>query len=205
MMNQDRRKFIGYLAGSILFPKLVLGSPKRKLIVGNLELEIVDPSNVSNSAEYVDPNNTGNPIVHIPENMLNEFVTKNFKLGEFARINDPEKIAGTKIEHYQTSSGLYHTFIRLDTGLPVALQKLRDNFGQALTIKSPFRNITYNERCNGKSGSRHVSGQAADIVPSSGQGLGKLYDLADKQFANGGVGKYSTFIHVDVRGFKARW
>ena len=55
--------------------------------------------------------------------------------------------------------------------------------------------------------SRHMIGEALDLKTPEGLTVNQFAALAEKvpQFANGGIGIYSWGIHVDVRGWKARW
>ena len=41
--------------------------------------------------------------------------------------------------------------------------------------------------------------RATKMTPSN------VYNHANRIFSNGGVGKYNTFTHVDVRGYRSRW
>lgn len=86
------------------------------------------------------------------------------------------------------------------------LQQIRNHFGLPVTINSAYRTVAYNSRVSGSSSeSQHCNGNAADIVV---QGV-KPKDVADyveRLMPNtGGIGRYSTFTHVDVRSVKARW
>jgi len=88
-----------------------------------------------------------------------------------------------------------------------ALEDLRTLAGLAIIIDAGYRCPDHNKAVGGVSGSQHLEGTAADIrIPPLG--VQAMYDLALKipAFANGGIGVYdSNFIHVDVRGVKARW
>lgn len=55
--------------------------------------------------------------------------------------------------------------------------------------------------------SKHLIGAALDLKTPEGLSVDEFAALAEKvpQFANGGIGIYSWGIHVDVRGWKARW
>ncbi len=206
----SRRQFLlnGLAAAVALsFPtRLALAGETKKrnyVQIGDLQLEVVDPSDTPTPAEYADPSNTDTPLIKVPRGLLGENVTQNFKLGEFARISDPRKIKDTKIATHEYNGGVYNAFIRLDPSLPQELQTLRDALGHPLKINSPFRSATYNRKVGGAFHSRHLAGQAADVSSAGYQAV--LYKLADKQFSEGGVGKYSTFVHVDTRGFRSRW
>ena len=57
----------------------------------------------------------------------------------------------------------------------------------------------------GVENSYHVQGLAADIRPENLEDLPELQDLCLELNSDGGVGLYDSFVHVDARGFKARW
>lgn len=90
-----------------------------------------------------------------------------------------------------------------------ALQELRDKIGKPIKILSGFRSSEHNKAIGGLSGSRHLTGQAADIyVP--GLSLSDLYEAVKSvsAFEKSGIGLYpkENFIHVDVdRAKPARW
>lgn len=84
------------------------------------------------------------------------------------------------------------------------LEKIRSHFGAAITINSSFRTASHNKAVGGEKNSQHLYGCAADIVVKnvSPEAVYKYAEMINK---NGGVGKYKTFTHVDVRGTAARW
>lgn len=89
------------------------------------------------------------------------------------------------------------------------LQILRDFIGKAITINSGYRSPSYNKKIRGVLKSKHVLGQAADIrvegvSPREIHGI--ISELIkDGRMKEGGLGKYSSFTHYDIRGTKARW
>lgn len=121
-------------------------------------------------------------------------LTPNFKLAEFACKD------GTLVP-----ASLMPNIIRL----AVELQKLRDTIGKPIHINSAYRTPTYNRKIGGAKNSMHVQGKAADITVK-GMTSTELYDTIEKLIAEKvvdfkGVGVYDTFVHVDIRGYKARW
>ena len=86
------------------------------------------------------------------------------------------------------------------------LEEIREACGnRAVTVNSGYRTESYNKRVDGAKQSQHLYAAAADIKVS-GKSAAEVYKLCDTLVGNrGGVGKYSTFTHVDVRGHKARW
>ena len=87
-----------------------------------------------------------------------------------------------------------------------ALQTLRDLIGKPIIINCGCRCPEHNSAVGGVPNSQHVNGTAADIrcVSMSSRELKKFAEEV-AEFANGGIGLYDTFLHVDVRGHRARW
>lgn len=85
------------------------------------------------------------------------------------------------------------------------LEVLRSELGnRPITIVSGYRTPAYNKRCGGAKNSQHMYATAADIRVS-GLTPSQVYKVANEVYADGGLGKYDTFTHVDVRGKRARW
>lgn len=86
------------------------------------------------------------------------------------------------------------------------LEEIRDHFGgKPVNINSGYRCPAHNASVGGASGSRHMEGDATDIW-IEGVSPSLVYDYACEIIGGcGGVGKYDTFTHIDVRGTKARW
>ena len=93
--------------------------------------------------------------------------------------------------------------------LAESLEVLRAHFNAPITINSAWRTATYNRKVGGAVNSQHLSGKASDVVVSG---------VPPEEVANaiefliecglmkeGGVGRYDTFTHYDIRGTKARW
>lgn len=95
--------------------------------------------------------------------------------------------------------------IFVDTALVELLQQIRDHFGAAVTINSAYRTPQYNRKVGGEQYSQHQYGTAADIVVK-GVKPSDVAAYAEQLMPNhGGVGRYATFTHVDVRDAKSRW
>ena len=96
--------------------------------------------------------------------------------------------------------------IKIDINLLVKLEELRRAIGnRPIIINSGYRCPTHNKNVGGAKNSQHLYGKAADIrVPNMSPRT--LEKFADTVFANGGVGMGgATIVHVDTRGYKARW
>jgi uncharacterized protein YcbK (DUF882 family) len=88
------------------------------------------------------------------------------------------------------------------------LEEIRKQAGDyPLHITSGYRPPAYNRKVGGVSNSTHIDGLAADIY-SDHLSTDELYDICDRIVGEkGGVGYYpiQQFVHVDVRGYRARW
>ena len=58
------------------------------------------------------------------------------------------------------------------------LDRIRARFGRAIRVTSGFRSEALNKVVGGVSGSQHLTGQAADIVPASGGTLADIFRSA---------------------------
>lgn len=114
------------------------------------------------------------------------YISKNFRVREF-RCQDGSDV------------------VFIESDLVDILQKIRDHFGKAVTINSAFRTFSHNKKVGGATYSQHLYGTAADIKVS-GVTASAVADYVETLMPNtGGIGKYSTFTHVDVRSIKSRW
>lgn len=93
--------------------------------------------------------------------------------------------------------------LKLDINLLLKLEELRTVTGP-LIINSGYRCPIHNKNVGGASSSQHLKGTAADLKATK-MSSSNVYNHADKIFSNGGVGKYNTFTHIDVRDSKSRW
>lgn len=114
------------------------------------------------------------------------YISKNFRVREF-RCQDGSDV------------------VFIESDLVDILQKIRDHFGKAVTINSAFRTFSHNKKVGGATYSQHLYGTAADIKVS-GVAASVVADFAETLMpSTGGIGRYSTFTHVDVRKVKSRW
>jgi uncharacterized protein YcbK (DUF882 family) len=85
------------------------------------------------------------------------------------------------------------------------LERLRAGLGhRPVKVYSWCRCPEYNEKVGGVQDSFHTYGLAADIA-CDGVPLDKLAQQAGKLFDGIGVYRAKGFVHVDVRGWPARW
>ena len=117
--------------------------------------------------------------------------TAHFKLEEFKCHN------GTQVpaEYYGNAGKLMSM-----------LEEVRKACGdKPITIVSGYRPPDYNKKVGGASKSQHLYAAAADIKVQ-GVSPEEVYRICNELVGNrGGVGKYKTFTHVDVRGYRSRW
>lgn len=92
-----------------------------------------------------------------------------------------------------------------DEELVKLLETIREHFGAPVTVTSGVRCEVHNSAVGGASRSQHLYGTAADI---------KVKGIAPEAVAayaeellpgTGGIGRYGSFTHVDVRKNKSRW
>lgn len=91
--------------------------------------------------------------------------------------------------------------------LIVMLNAIRSRYGRPIVVNSGYRSPEHNAAIGGVSNSQHVLGTAADVRPLNANmsDLPELQAICDEMNPHGGVGFYDTFVHVDVRGERARW
>lgn len=134
-------------------------------------------------------------------------LTKNFKLEEFieSRFYDKESQEDVWADYEINHDDIHPNLIKLANNLQI----LRDEIQKPITINIAYRPIWW-EHKQGRSGkSQHCLGNAADIVVK-GMSPSKVADIIQKlidldRMEDGGLGRYNTFTHFDVRGYKARW
>ena len=89
--------------------------------------------------------------------------------------------------------------------LVMLLQTIRSYYGKAVVVNSAYRTPQYNAKVGGVEQSQHCYGTAADIS-ISGVKPSVLAEYIRKLMPDfGGVGIYSSFVHVDVREERADW
>lgn len=123
-------------------------------------------------------------------------MTKNFKINEFECNCGKCKL----------TADVKNNIIKLAD----QLQILRDKVKKPIKINSGYRCQDYNDNViKGAKHSQHKLGKAADIV-IDGLPADDVYNLICQMVESGelkfgGIGKYNTFTHVDIRDYAARW
>lgn len=96
--------------------------------------------------------------------------------------------------------------------LAIQLQSIREYVGQPISINSAFRCKSHNSRIGSDDTSQHILGKASDITINTFT-PNEVADIVENMLINemlpsfyiGGLGKYKTFTHLDIRKNKARW
>jgi len=121
-------------------------------------------------------------------------MTKNFSKEEFD-CNDGSEMP----------INIYHNMVKVAN----QLQVLRNYIKKPIKINSAWRSQEYNASIGGVKDSQHIMGRAADIVVKGMLPieLSKIIEnlISKGEMLQGGIGIYSSFIHYDIRGTKARW
>ena len=120
-----------------------------------------------------------------------------FKKGENHAVSD----------HFSSSEFDCHcsrkscTETRISNDLIVALEHKRKAWVKPIRILSGFRCKQHNKSVGGATSSQHLQGRAADIVVE-GKTPSEVADLCEDM---PGLGRYSTFTHIDTRAKRSRW
>jgi len=120
-------------------------------------------------------------------------------INEYFRISDFDCHDGTPVPQ-RVYDDLRHHVVSI-------LTPLREASGGPVGINSGHRPSAYNASIGGATNSQHIydknNGTATDVV-SSRWSPSKVYDFLDNLGADG-LGRYSSFTHVDSRGYRSRW
>lgn len=121
-------------------------------------------------------------------------LTENFELAEFESKDGAE-----------TPLGVLDNIKELAENLEIVRKTVKN----PIRINSGYRSPAHNAKIGGAKNSLHLKGMAADIVIYD-------YDIEEVfatlntmmqlgQIKKGGLKKYSTFVHYDIRGEIKRW
>lgn len=129
--------------------------------------------------------------------------------GAAVHVYSRAKDGNTKVsEHFRVrefacSDGTDTVFI--SPLLVEVLETIRCHFGVPVTVSSGYRTEARNRAVGGSAYSQHKYGLAADICVS-GVAPEKVAAYAETLLEDsGGIGRYPTFTHIDVRREKSRW
>ena len=95
------------------------------------------------------------------------------------------------------------------TKLASQLQYIRDFVRKPIKLTNAYRCPEHNKEVGGVSNSQHILGKAADIQIND-LDPSEVYKTIDNltehgHILQGGLGKYNTFTHYDIRKTRARW
>lgn len=123
----------------------------------------------------------------------------------YSKAKDGEtKLSGNfRVREFACTDGSDVVFVSPE--LVDVLQKIRDHFKAAVTINSGYRTVTKNRAVGGATYSQHLYGTAADITVKGYSPVVVAAYAESLLPGKGGIGIYSTFVHVDVRKTKSRW
>lgn len=109
-----------------------------------------------------------------------------------------------KVKEFACNDGSDPVFIA--PKLVEVLENIRTHFGKAVIINSGYRTVSYNKTVeNSSKTSQHCMGLAADIKVS-GVAPEQVAAYAETLLPSiGGIGRYKSFTHIDVRAAKSRW
>lgn len=88
--------------------------------------------------------------------------------------------------------------------LSVEFENIRLIVGAPVKILSAYRSPTHNAEVGGAKNSQHMEGRALDLQPPKGWTVDKFYKTireyaGDERSKIYGLGKYPTFVHIDIR------
>ena len=106
-------------------------------------------------------------------------------------------------KEFQCSCGC--GFDTVDYELMMVLNDVREWFDAPVTVTSGCRCPSHNKTIGGAENSIHMTGKAADIVVKGIEPRIVADYLEDKYENKYGIGRYSGWVHIDVRPIKARW
>lgn len=134
-------------------------------------------------------------------------MTKNFNINEFIESDFYD-------DHSQ--SMVWDSFRDNESELKPVIQKLanqlqvlRDYLEQPIIINIGYRPVWWEHQMGRSGSSKHCLGMAADIFvdgvspDSVADAIEYLIDEGD--MLQGGLGRYNTFTHYDIRKGKGRW
>lgn len=121
-------------------------------------------------------------------------MTKNFKLSEF---------------NCRSGAVMPANVQRNITELAKNLQALRDTVGLPIRINSGYRSPEHNASVGGAKASTHLTGKGADfaVIGLSPIRVVEAIErlINEGKMKQGGLKAYSSWVHYDTRGVRARW
>ena len=93
----------------------------------------------------------------------------------------------------------------VDAELLSVLEFVRDHFNRPVAVTSGCRCRKHNTKVGGSKNSKHRIGKAADIRVVGIRSSDVATYLEDEFSGTYGIGRYSSWTHIDVRKNKTRW
>lgn len=144
---------------------------------------------------------------------INDMIRKLYDVtAELRNLHTMTSVLGDGVNDVQLSSNFnlrefecrHCGSAKVDPRLVKILQNIRDEVGGPIVITSAYRCPTHNANVRGAINSQHIEGTAVDIR-SPKITLQELATIAEKYVQNDGFGVYENHIHIDTRGYRARW
>lgn len=91
------------------------------------------------------------------------------------------------------------------SALAIVFEDIRALYNKPIQITSAYRTREYNKKIGGARNSQHVEGRALDLKSPKGVPFKTFYnDIRNYAEAFGitGIGRYKTFVHIDIRPSK---
>ena len=92
--------------------------------------------------------------------------------------------------------------------LLIAIDEIQNRLADNVSFNSIYRNPDYNACVEGVSNSQHLVFNALDFSVAGGN-TNEWHAVASQVrsdgYFSGGIGKYNSFIHIDVRGHNVDW
>lgn len=99
----------------------------------------------------------------------------------------------------------------IDPQLETLIDAIRENVGSPINASCAYRCVEHNRRVDGEVNSYHLQGKACDLEVPEGFTVDSFAQLCRNTMNEigiiGGIGRYygGQFVHVDCRGYEARW
>jgi uncharacterized protein YcbK (DUF882 family) len=141
---------------------------------------------------------------------INHNYEENSKLADFPTISNANIQESHLLTKDKKGEGLPSQLFGNMKLLMKELEVIGSEYGKVKVI-SGYRSPKANSTTGGKAeGSNHMFGMAVDLVPKEKGGVEVLRTkiiklIKDGKITKGGVGRYSSFVHYDVRGKNSRW
>ncbi len=116
--------------------------------------------------------------------------------------------------HFKTRRGVYNSLPPRSSWRKIApTLKVIDKMSSKMRapvreISSAYRSPRYNRAVRGNSRSYHMRNMAIDVKfegASPWEVASVARDLRKRGVFRGGIGRYSSFVHVDTRGYNSDW